>query len=63
VVIEMAHVLLVEHGVGVSFVVDQQPVGAFGADALSAANCWTGDYGRRPEHHEAMVLWATLAPS
>jgi hypothetical protein len=32
VVIEMAHVL-VENGAGVSFVVDQQPVGAFGADA------------------------------
>ncbi|MEA2959623.1 MAG: hypothetical protein QOJ58_5606, partial [Alphaproteobacteria bacterium] len=32
VVIEMAHVL-VEHGAGVSFVVDQQPVGALGADA------------------------------
>jgi hypothetical protein len=32
VVIEMAHVL-VENGAGVSFVVDQQPVGALGADA------------------------------
>jgi hypothetical protein len=32
VVIEMAHVL-VEHSVGVSFVVDQHPVGAFSADA------------------------------
>ena len=32
VVIEMAHVL-VQDGVGVSFVVDQDPVGAFGADA------------------------------
>jgi hypothetical protein len=32
VVIEMAHVP-VQHGVGVSFVVDQHPVGAFGADA------------------------------
>jgi hypothetical protein len=32
VVIEMAHVL-VDNGAGVSFVVDQQPVGAFGADA------------------------------
>jgi hypothetical protein len=32
VVIEMAHVL-VENDAGVSFVVDQQPVGAFGADA------------------------------
>lgn len=32
VVIEMAHVL-VENGVGMSFMVDQQPVGAFGADA------------------------------
>jgi len=32
VVIEMVHVV-VEHGAGVSFVVDQQPVGAFGADA------------------------------
>jgi len=32
VVIEMVHVL-VENGAGVSFVVDQQPVGAFGADA------------------------------
>ncbi len=32
VAIDMAHVL-VENGAGVSFVVDQQPVGAFGADA------------------------------
>lgn len=32
VVMEMAHVL-VENDAGVSFVVDQQPVGAFGADA------------------------------
>ena len=32
VVIEMAHVL-VEDGAGVSLVVDQHPVGAFGADA------------------------------
>jgi hypothetical protein len=32
VVVEVAHVL-VEDGSGVSFVVDQHPVGAFGADA------------------------------
>jgi hypothetical protein len=38
VVIEMAHVL-VEHGAGVSFVVDQQPVGAFGADAGDEPFC------------------------
>jgi hypothetical protein len=38
VVIEMAHVL-VERGAGVSFVVDQQPVGAFGADAADEPFC------------------------
>jgi len=34
VVVEVAHVL-VEDGSGVSFVVDQHPVGAFGADAAN----------------------------
>lgn len=47
VVIEMAHVL-VEDGAGVSFVVDQHPVGAFGADAADESFCVAvcpGGYG------------------
>ena len=38
VVVEVAYVL-VEDGLGVSFVVDQHPVGAFGADAADEQRC------------------------
>jgi len=38
VVVEVAHVL-VENSMGVSFVVDQQSVGAFGADAADEPFC------------------------
>jgi hypothetical protein len=57
VVIEMAHVQ-VEHSVGVSFVVDQHPVGAFSADAADesfrVAVC-PGTTGRAFDHFDAFA--------
>jgi hypothetical protein len=55
VVVEVAHVL-VEDGLGVSFVVDQHPVGAFGADAADEPFCITvrpGRPRRDPDHGNA----------
>jgi hypothetical protein len=55
VVIDMAYVL-VENGAGVSFVVDQQPVGALGADAADEPLCVAvrpGRTGRDLDHGDA----------
>ena len=56
VVIEMAHVA-VKHSSGVSFVVGQQPVGAFGADAAGEPFRVAGRLGARAG------IWTVLMAS